>query len=95
VDAIDSNRGRIARASLWVLLALAVPYALMMGATGVFFGLWNAPDPRLTVVWIFLVTSPLWLALMLVHARRNPRTSNPAAIFSWITAGLLLAYVYR
>ena len=95
MNAIDPSRGRIARASLWVLLALAVPYALMMGATGIFFGLWNAPDPRLTVVWILLVTSPLWVALMLVYVRRNPRTSNPVAIFSWVIAGLLLAYIYR
>lgn len=39
VDTMQSARGRLARALLWLLLALSIPYALMMGATGVFFGL--------------------------------------------------------
>lgn len=90
----DRSRGRIARASIWVLLALSVPYALMMTATGIFFALWDAPDPRLTIVWVLVVTAPIWLTLMLVFCRRNPGRSIYAAIFSWLTAGLLLAYLY-
>lgn len=94
VNATDGSLRRVARASIWVLLTLSVPYALMMIATGVFFGLWNAPNPRLTLVWTAIVTSPLWLALGLVLSRRNPRGSVYAAILSWLVAALLLTYVY-
>jgi hypothetical protein len=92
---IAGNQSRLARASLWVLLALSIPYALMMTATGVFFGLWNAPDPLLRAVWMLIVTSPIWLALLMVISRANPRRSLAAAIFSWLAAALLLSYVYR
>lgn len=92
---IDRRLGRIARTSIWILLALSVPYALMMIATGIFFALWNAANPLLTLVWVLIVTSPIWLTLMLVYSRRNPRRSNYVAIVSWLTAGLLLTYIYR
>jgi high-affinity Fe2+/Pb2+ permease len=94
VTMLDDSRGRIARASIWVLLALSVPYALMMVATGIFFGLWNAANPLLTAVWALVVTSPVWLAIMLAICRRNPRRSIYVAIFSWLAAGLLLTYIY-
>lgn len=85
----------MARLSLWVLLALSVPYALLMTATGIFFGLWNAPDPLLTAVCILVVTAPIWLALMLFICRKSPGSSTYVATFSWLTAGLLLFYIYR
>ena len=94
VTKTDRSRGRIARLSLWALLALSIPYALMMTATGIFFGLWNAPDPVLTIVWILVVSAPIWLALMLVICRRHPGSANYVAIVSWLTAAALLTYVY-
>src|SRR4051794_41548581 len=92
---LDDSRGRHPRASHWVLPALSVPYALMMVATGIFFGLWNAADPRLTAVWGLVVTSPIWLAIMLAICRRNPRKSIYVAIFSWLTAGVFFSFLYR
>ena len=77
-----------------MLLALSVPYAVMMTATGIFFGLWDAPDPLLRVVWVLVVAAPFWLAFLLVVSRANPGRSIGAAIFSWVTAGLLLSYIY-
>ena len=94
-DVTNSKQERLARASLWLLLALSVPYALMMMATGIFFGLWNASDPILTIVWIFVVTSPIWLTLLLVYSRRNPGRSSVVAIAGWLIAGALLIYIYR
>jgi hypothetical protein len=78
-----------------VLLALSVPYAVMMSATGIFFGLWSAPDALLTIVWVLVVTAPIWLGLVLAVSRGNPRRWVGAAIFSWVTAALLLSYIYR
>lgn len=93
---MNENRwGRVARTLLWTLLALSVPYALLMSATGIFFGLWNAPNPLLTIVWGLIVTSPIWLTLLIVLSRGSPLKSIGAAIFGWLTAGLLLFYIYR
>ena len=91
----EDRWGRVARVSLWALLALSIPYALLMIATGIFFGLWNAPDPVLTIVWGFIVTSPIWLTLLIVLSRGSPRKSVAAAICSWLAAALLLLYIYR
>ena len=92
---MQRSRGRLARALLLLLLVLSIPYALMMVATGVFFGLWDAPNPVLTIIWVLIITSPLWVGLLLVVSRKHPHRSNFLATVGWLIAGLLLVYVYR
>jgi predicted neutral ceramidase superfamily lipid hydrolase len=73
----------IARLSLWLLLALSVPFAALMLWGGIVWGVWMHASLLNTFTWLVEVTSPIWIALTILGSRAYPQRSLLIAVMAW------------
>lgn len=67
-------------------ISLVAAYALFVGVT-FGFNLWRAEAPLVTVVWLMIVTSPLWFYLLLKWSQTSANRTALLAIGAAISAG--------
>ena len=81
---------RIGRWSLWLLLALAIPYAGLIFYSGLIWGVLVVGEPIIKVLWFVAIGLPIWVCLAMIGCRTYPRQAALIAIVPWlILSGLI------
>ena len=86
----EAITARIGRWSLWLLLALAIPYAGLVFYSGLVWGVLVVGEPLNKLWWFVAVGLPIWVWLAMVGRRAYPRHSLLIALVPWLMlAGLV------